>query len=225
MYSINKENPESWDEYWFNMCVTVASNSKCLSRKIGACIVLDNTIISTGYNGPPRKIRRCDERWLVDPDMRKYVADKIDNLDCIDDGKYEKFDGIIHKKSRFFETHLKGICPRYLPEMGFGSGEGLEWCVAGHAERNAIVNSAREGLHALKGCKLYMTCGVPCKDCMVEIINAGIDEIITDLRDPFYDKSSKYLLNESGIKVRQFDFIDKEYIEKAKRELKWIHGE
>lgn len=192
-YTIETENPKSWDEYFYNMCKTIASNSKCLSRKIGAIIVLDKTIISTGYNGPPRGIRKCDKRWFIDDDMKKKAGfDKI-----VDNELY-----ILYKEK------LEGICPRYIPEMGFKSGEGLEWCVAGHAERNAIVNSAREGLHELKGTQIYMTCGVPCTPCLVEIINAGINEIIvTKINGAFYDQSSKYLLKDSGIKIRTYDFI------------------
>lgn len=192
-YTVDMDNPKSWDEWFYNMCKVVASNSKCLSRKIGAVIVLDKTIISTGYNGPPRNIRTCDRRWLVDYDMRKKAG----------------FNQEDHDLRNLFRDKLEGKCPRYIPEMGFKSGEGLEWCVAGHAERNAIVNSARLGLHALKGTKIYMTCGVPCTPCMIEIINAGIEEIIvTKIDGAFYDQSSKYLLNESGIKIRTYDFIN-----------------
>ena len=65
-YTVDMENPKSWDEYFYNMSVTVGSNSKCLSRKIGAVIVKDKTVISTGYNGPPRGVMTCDQRWLYD---------------------------------------------------------------------------------------------------------------------------------------------------------------
>ncbi len=194
-YTVDVENPRSWDEYFYNMCRTVASNSKCLSRKIGAVIVLDKTIISTGYNGPPRGVRTCDKRWLVDKEMR----DKAGFLLMNSNGLFKKF-----------KDDLEGKCPRYVPEMGFKSGQGLEWCVAGHAERNAIVNSARMGLHALKGTKIYMSCGIPCTPCLIEIQNAGIEEIICVKQDSFYDQSARYLLKETNIKVRQFDFIKEE---------------
>ncbi len=205
-YTVDIDNPKSWDEWFYNICKVVASNSKCLSRKIGAVIVFDKTIISTGYNGPPRGVRTCDERWLIDNDLRQVaLKNSIENPG--NDGASEF--NVIAEKGRFFEDHLKGKCPRYVPEMGFKSGEGLEWCVAGHAERNAIVNSARLGLHALKGTKIYMTCGVPCTPCMIEIINAGINEIIvTQIDNAFYDQSSKYLLQESRIKIRTYDFIN-----------------
>ena len=47
-YTVDVENPKSWDEYFYRFCVTAASHSKCLSRKIGAVIVKDKTIITTG---------------------------------------------------------------------------------------------------------------------------------------------------------------------------------
>jgi dCMP deaminase len=39
----------------------VASRSNCLKRKVAAIIVKDGRIISTGYNGTPRKTRNCFE--------------------------------------------------------------------------------------------------------------------------------------------------------------------
>lgn len=49
----------NWDRYFHSICQTVASKSPCLSRKIGAILVRDNSIISTGYNGPPRGVPHC----------------------------------------------------------------------------------------------------------------------------------------------------------------------
>jgi deoxycytidylate deaminase len=96
------------------------------------------------------------------------------------------------------------VCPRKV--LNYKSGEGLSWCVAGHAERNALINSAREGI-STKGAKLYLTCGVPCTPCMVEIINAGISEVIVTSFE-IYDESSMYLVNNSDIKMRTYHFIN-----------------
>lgn len=192
-YTVDMDNPKSWDEWFYNMCKVVASNSKCLSRKIGAIIVRDKRVIATGYNGPPVGVRTCDERWLVDMDMRKKAGFDRESITI---------------QSDRFQDELKGKCPRYVPEMGFKSGQGLEWCVAGHAERNAIVNAARLGFSVMDA-QIYMTCGVPCTPCLIEILNSGINEIIVSQIDgAFYDQSSKYLLAESGIKIRTFDFIE-----------------
>lgn len=178
-YSITDPPVGSWDEYFYNVCRQVARNSKCMSRRIGAVMVRDNSILSTGYNGPPRGVPRCDLRWKIDPVfMEKY-------------GKYAE------------GKETSGVCPRRI--IGFKSGEGLEICTAGHAERNALINAARHGI-STKGTTLYMTCGVPCTPCLVEIINAGISDIVvTSLQ--IYDENALYLLNQSNLGIRMYDFI------------------
>jgi len=52
----------AWDEYFMDMAVLTATRSTCLRRQVGAVIVRDRHIMSTGYNGAPRGIRHCDER-------------------------------------------------------------------------------------------------------------------------------------------------------------------
>jgi dCMP deaminase len=51
----------SWDEYFMNIARVVASRSNCVKRFVGAVIVVDRRIISTGYNGTPRGVRNCNE--------------------------------------------------------------------------------------------------------------------------------------------------------------------
>ncbi len=39
----------------------VATRATCLRRKVGAILVKDKRILSTGYNGPPAGLPHCDE--------------------------------------------------------------------------------------------------------------------------------------------------------------------
>ena len=43
----------SWDEYFMSLCVLTASRSPSKKLKVGALIVKNNRIISSGYNGFP----------------------------------------------------------------------------------------------------------------------------------------------------------------------------
>jgi dCMP deaminase len=43
----------------------VAERSTCLRRKVGAVIVRDKRILTTGYNGAPRGIRHCGDRGCL----------------------------------------------------------------------------------------------------------------------------------------------------------------
>ena len=81
------------------------------------------------------------------------------------------------------------LCPRYT--HGFKSGQGVEFCPAAHAERNALINAARHGIRTA-GATMYMSCPVPCKDCATEIINAGVVEVVCTSLD-YYDEVSRML--------------------------------
>lgn len=50
-----------WDSYFIELTDVVKKRSTCLRRQVGAVIVKDNHILSTGYNGVPTKIRHCSE--------------------------------------------------------------------------------------------------------------------------------------------------------------------
>lgn len=51
-----------WNQYFINITKEVSKRSNCLSASIGAMIVKDGRIISSGYNGAPRKTKDCYER-------------------------------------------------------------------------------------------------------------------------------------------------------------------
>jgi dCMP deaminase len=49
------------DEYYLEIAKAVAQRSPCIRRKYGAVIVKNDAIVSTGYNGPARKVINCFE--------------------------------------------------------------------------------------------------------------------------------------------------------------------
>ena len=51
----------SWDTYFIEITKIVATRSTCLRRQVGAVIVKDNHIITTGYNGAPKGMAHCDD--------------------------------------------------------------------------------------------------------------------------------------------------------------------
>jgi dCMP deaminase len=51
----------SWDEYFMDIARVVASRSTCERKQVGAVIVRDKTILSTGYNGSIRGLPHCTE--------------------------------------------------------------------------------------------------------------------------------------------------------------------
>jgi len=51
----------SWDDYFMGIARQVASRATCDRKHVGALLVRDRTILSTGYNGSIRGLPHCDE--------------------------------------------------------------------------------------------------------------------------------------------------------------------
>lgn len=49
----------SWDSYFMEITRVVATRSTCLRRQVGALLVRDKRILSSGYNGSPRGLDHC----------------------------------------------------------------------------------------------------------------------------------------------------------------------
>ncbi len=77
--SVPVHNPRpSWDRYFMNITKEVSKRSTCMSAQFGAVIVKEGRIISSGYNGAPRRTRDsyewgfCMRRKLGVPSGQRY---------------------------------------------------------------------------------------------------------------------------------------------------------
>jgi len=148
----------TWDEYFIKIAQLVASRSSCSSRQVGAVIVKDKMLISTGYNGTPRGIKNCDEGGCKRCEDKKL-------------GKLK-------------------------------SGEKLDECICVHAEENALLQAAYNGI-SVKGATIY-TSLCPCSYCTKHIINAGIKKVFYS-KDYALDEQSKSLFKEAGVEFTQYN--------------------
>ena len=51
----------SWDQYFMDIARQVASRATCDRKHVGAILVRDRTILSTGYNGSIRGLPHCSD--------------------------------------------------------------------------------------------------------------------------------------------------------------------
>lgn len=96
----------------------------------------------------------------------------------------------------------KGECLRI--KLGIPSGTHAETCFATHAEQNALIQAAREGI-SLKDCTLYCT-HQPCTVCIKMIINAGIKEVV--YKEGYPDEFSVQLAKEAGVKLTKYSELE-----------------
>lgn len=88
---------------------------------------------------------------------------------------------------------------------GPGAGAALSTCLCLHAEENALLEAGREriGLGSVLYCD---TC--PCLTCAVKITQVGIGEVVY-AQGYNMDKQTAGVMNEGGVKLRQFSLPPK----------------
>ena len=51
----------TWDEFYLQLAAFMATRSTCLKHQVGAVLVRDRQVLSTGYNGAPSDLPHCEE--------------------------------------------------------------------------------------------------------------------------------------------------------------------
>lgn len=165
------------DEFAMSVAYKSAARSACLSRKVGAAILNANgQLISTGYNDVPQfgggvydtsseEDMRCwaragkcyndNEKSQIATQLRDELMKRGLLRNDSDETEKEVFDVI-------YSSRLKQI---------------TEFSRAVHAEMDAIINIARNGIAGIVGSTLYCTT-YPCHNCAKHIIDAGISRVV-----------------------------------------------
>lgn len=142
-----------WNDYFMQIAQIVSSRSTCLRRQVGAIIVSNNQILSTGYNGAPKGVPHCEST------------------------------GCLREK------------------LNVSPGKRHELCRGVHAEQNAIIQAAVNGV-SIKGATMYCT-HQPCSICAKMIINAEIKTVYVG--EPYPDKLAEEMFKSAGVQVILYD--------------------
>jgi dCMP deaminase len=67
--TIEDERP-SWETYFMDIAQLVAKRSTCLRRSVGAVVVKDKRVLSTGYNGAPMNVVHCRVTGCIREQMK-----------------------------------------------------------------------------------------------------------------------------------------------------------
>ena len=130
-----------WNTYFMNIAREASTRSTCDRKHVGAVIVRERTILSTGYNGSIRGMPHCDD-----------VGHEMEGGHCV---------------------------------------------ATLHAEANAIIQAARNGVN-ISGAEMYTTAS-PCWNCFKLIANAGILKI--HYGEFYRDERSLRVAKQAGIEL------------------------
>ena len=136
-----------------------ATRSTCNSRKIGAVIVKDKQVLSTGYNGAmPGETHCLDEEPM-----------SVDCSVCKGFG--------VHPNTLTSCNFCNGTGKVQVPYCHRRATAGLgdvsdNYCRASHAEANALAQAAAQGI-SIRGSEVYTTL-YPCRSCLKLLSGAGV---------------------------------------------------
>ncbi len=174
-----KQKQHCEDMKYMAMAVEASVKSTCAKKHLGCVLILKNTdVVIRGTNGPPQGFKKCEYK-TIPLVLKKYTRSGPAGDDLILDDE----------KHRCIPTIIEG-CPR----LESHNGTDLDKCRAVHAERQVVLKAAHLGLSTC-GSSLYSYMGVPCKDCMLELCQAGVAEIVV-IKETYYDELSRDILKE-----------------------------
>ncbi len=113
----------SWESYFMDITRLVAKRSTCLRRAVGAVIVKDKRILSTGYNGAPSGIRHCLEVGCLREQMKVASGERHELCRGIHAEQnaiiQAAFHGVTIRGATLFCTNLPcSICAKMLINAG-----------------------------------------------------------------------------------------------------------
>ncbi|SCV71274.1 BQ2448_2862 [Microbotryum intermedium] len=167
----------SWDPYFMLLASLASLRSNCMKRRVGAVLVREKRVVSTGYNGTPRGVRNCNDG----------------GCGRCNSGSSGRVGPTTADEDAANPTSLTSI----------RMGEGLNECLCLHAEENALLEAGRERVSGggTEGATLYCnTC--PCLRCTVKIVQCGVIEVVYSLSYSM-DAASRLVLEEAGVGLRQ----------------------
>lgn len=139
------------DEYYLDIAEVVSQKSTCLRKKWGAIIVQDNVIVSTGFNGAPRKMEDCTQRGYCHL------------VQCRKETSRDQR-GTMYEECYSVHAEQNAIIFGNLDRM-----------------KNSTLYLVGKQTNGLDEGWIYVDNPTPCKLCRKMIINAGINKVVTRL--------------------------------------------
>ncbi|MCX7856897.1 MAG: cytidine/deoxycytidylate deaminase family protein [Deltaproteobacteria bacterium] len=120
------EKRPDWDSYFMEIAEIVSKRSTCIRRKVGAIIVKDKRILSTGYNGAPVNLVHCNEKGCLRQKLNVSSGERHElcrglhaEQNAIIQAAYH---GVCIRDATLYSTHLPcSICIKMLINAGVNS--------------------------------------------------------------------------------------------------------
>jgi len=175
IFDIGIKTPTFYETAMYQ-ATTIAANSSCLSRQVGACITDANGVILTqGWNDVPKAGGNLYPDLKNNKDGRCY---NIGSCECANTAKKRLMKESILKDFKNSGILKEGNYEKIIFEILKNNGIDnlIEFARSVHAEMHAIIIGSQNCGDKIIGGKLFCTT-YPCHNCARHIIVAGISEV------------------------------------------------
>ncbi len=122
---MTKARPD-WNSYFMEIAHIVSKRSTCLRRSVGAVIVKEKRILSTGYNGPPMGLAHCEDIGCVREQQNVGSGERHElcrGLHAEQNAIIQAaFHGVAIKGADIYSTHLPcSICVKMILNAGLNT--------------------------------------------------------------------------------------------------------
>lgn len=185
---------EQTNKLMLSIAKTLSNECKCNKLKVGAVIVKDKRIISSGVNGSLKNFSNvCEDTFIECHKCGKLIpTENFKNDKTLFNKKVYTYTcecshRLDYEEDFFNKVKIKKTKPHIL-----------------HAEENALIFAAKHGIN-IDGTSIYVT-HLPCMRCARMIIASGIEEVF--YIEEYRDKSSINLFKNNNIKIEQIRIDD-----------------
>jgi dCMP deaminase len=116
------ERPD-WDQYFMEIAHVVKKRSTCLRRQVGAVLVREQQILTTGYNGAPRGLTHCGDMGCLREKLKIPSGERHELCRGLHAEQNAVIQGALHgvniNKSTLYVTHQPcAVCAKILVNAG-----------------------------------------------------------------------------------------------------------
>lgn len=146
-----KGNRPSWETYFMDIAALVAKRSTCRRRVVGAVLVKEKRILSTGYNGAPTGLKHCIDIGCLREKLNIASGERHELCRGIHAEQnaiiQAAFHGVSVKDATLFSTNLPcSICTKII----INSGIKKIYYLSGYADSMAREMLKEAGISAIK---------------------------------------------------------------------------
>jgi dCMP deaminase len=174
------------DEYYLRLAADSARRATCLRRMIGAVVVKNDVIVSTGYNGNPRAMPHCEEIGCIRDELKIPSGERME----ICTGVHAEMNALIFagKEARDGVMYTTLVPCNTCAKMIINAGVRRVVFAEGYPDRMGLVLLEEAGIPVER---IPIELEAPLTRAEEEteaIIEAGSDLSIEEMRDALADK-------------------------------------